>query len=146
VQQAGALAQPTHLSLWLFFFPDCFPLSIQEVVSALRVSNRLSVHIKTHVNDLTRNLLVYSDAHGMLSDGVDSISFAMVTVLICLMPSITHLLYICMHVAKETTSTSLKSQKTYTRPLSSFPLRLSFWQIIEKWLLRLKKLCFLFSL
>lgn len=45
------------------------------------MSNRLSAHIKSLANTLTLKLFIYNVARGMLGDVVNSVSFAVVTVM-----------------------------------------------------------------
>jgi len=54
---------------------------LQEAVSALQVLDVLNPHIDPLGQNLAFNLLVYNDAHGMLSNIVVSSSFAVVTLM-----------------------------------------------------------------
>lgn len=78
MEKAGASVEPRCLSLWLSFL-NLFPLLnllhlFQETVSTLRMLNMLNTHIHFLGKNLALNVFVYS----MLSDIVDTFSFAMV--------------------------------------------------------------------
>lgn len=72
-----------QLNLDAFDFPFLlivFLHPLQKAVSALRILGVLSLHINSLGKNLALNLLVHSDAHGMLDDTVENSSgFAVVT-------------------------------------------------------------------
>ena len=62
-----------------FLFLIIFLHAFQEVISALRVLTVLNMHTNSLGKNLALNLFVYDNANSMLSNIVNSSSFAMVT-------------------------------------------------------------------
>ena len=73
-----------QLKLGAFGFPFLlivFLHPLQKAVSALRIFGVLSLHINSLGKNLTLNLFVHSDAHGMLGDTRKLSGFAVVTLM-----------------------------------------------------------------
>ena len=79
VEQAGASAEPGHLSLWLPSFSNHSPSHVSGGYPTLRVLTVLNPYISSLGKHLAPNLFGYNNAHRMLGDTVDSPSFAVGT-------------------------------------------------------------------
>lgn len=75
VEQAGAVAEPRSFLFLLILFLHL----LQEVSLALAVLTVLNPHVNSLGKNLALNLLIYTDAHRVLDDIIDSPGFAMVT-------------------------------------------------------------------
>ena len=77
--RAGVRGTPSTFLFGFLLFLTIFLHPFQEAISALRVLNMLNMHINSLGKNLALNLFVYNDANSMLSNTVDSPSFAVVT-------------------------------------------------------------------
>jgi hypothetical protein len=62
VEQAGTLAEPRFLSLWLALFLIIFPHAFQEAILALRGLHLRNTHMNSLGKNLALNLLVHNNA------------------------------------------------------------------------------------